>query len=360
MALGLALSLSLYSCKSTDTEVDDSQVDPIKVSISKPVLNENGSLITSSGVVQSVQTAHISTRMMGTITSVNVDIGSHVSKGQVLFTVNSSDIDAKGGQVDANITVAEAALRNAEKDYERFKTLFEKNSATAKELENVTLQYEAAKAQVKAAKEMKNEVNANLQYVRVTAPFSGVITQKMITVGNIASPGMPALVLESSGALEIATTVSESEIVAIKSGMNAEVSISSIQETFTGKVSKTSSSSSMTGGQYIVKISIPAEAQKKVLSGMYANIAFEGTENTRTSSGQTASAVFVSEDAIVHRDELTGLYTVSDNNTALLRWVRLGKSAGGQVEVISGLSSDEAYIVKSDDRLYNGVPVIVQ
>ena len=223
-------------------------------------------------------------------------------------------------------------------------------------MENVTLQYEAAKAQLRAAQEMKNEVNANLQYVRITAPFDGVITQKMISVGNITSPGMPALVLEKSGTLEVATTVSESDISAIQSGMNAEVVIASIHASFTGKVTQTSTSSSMTGGQYMVKISIPADAQKKVLSGMYANIAFEGTR--RSGVGSNSEAVFVPESAIVHRDELTGIYTISDNQTALLRWVRLGHTVGDQVEVISGLSADEAYITSSEGRLYNGVPVV--
>jgi hypothetical protein len=64
--------------------------------------------------------------------------------------------------------------------------------------------------------------------------------------------------------------------------------------------------------------------------------------------------------AIINRDELTGIYTVSANNTALLRWIRLGKTYGDKVEVISGLSKNEKFICSSESKLYNGAPVVVK
>ena len=64
--------------------------------------------------------------------------------------------------------------------------------------------------------------------------------------------------------------------------------------------------------------------------------------------------------AVVYRDELTGIYTLGQNNTALLRWIRLGRRAGEQVEVISGLGKEESYILTAEGKLYNGVPVTVK
>ena len=61
--------------------------------------------------------------------------------------------------------------------------------------------------------------------------------------------------------------------------------------------------------------------------------------------------------AIFYKDELTGLYTVSANHTALLRWVRLGKQMGNDVEVLSGLSKDEPFILSANGKLADGVPV---
>ena len=78
-----------------------------------------------------------------------------------------------------DIAEAQAALNSAQKDKERFTILYNQQSATAKELDNVTLQYNAAKARLDGAKQMRNEVSAMLGYTQLTAPFSGIVTHKM-------------------------------------------------------------------------------------------------------------------------------------------------------------------------------------
>ena len=64
--------------------------------------------------------------------------------------------------------------------------------------------------------------------------------------------------------------------------------------------------------------------------------------------------------ALVKQGQLTGIYTVGSGNVAILRWLRIGKSFGDQVEVLSGLSADEQYIVSADGKLYNGAKISVQ
>lgn len=64
--------------------------------------------------------------------------------------------------------------------------------------------------------------------------------------------------------------------------------------------------------------------------------------------------------ALVQKDQLTGLYTIAGNNTALLRWVTTGKTTGGQVQILSGLGAEEVFIVHASATLYNGAPVIVK
>ena len=74
----------------------------------------------------------------------------------------------------------------------------------------------------------------------------------------------------------------------------------------------------------------------------------------------TLNVVLVSTGALVHKGQLTGVYTVSQNNTALLRWLRLGRNIGENTEVLSGLNKDESYIISSEGKLYNGVPITIQ
>jgi len=88
---------------------------------------------------------------------------------------------------------------------------------------------------------------------------------------------------------------------------------------------------------------------------MFASVSIPGKDNRQQKTG----VALVPLSAIINRDELTGIYTVSANNTAMLRWVRLGKTYGDKVEVIAGLSKDEKFIGSSGSKLYNGAPVVV-
>ena len=70
--------------------------------------------------------------------------------------------------------------------------------------------------------------------------------------------------------------------------------------------------------------------------------------------------VLVPETALVKQGQLTGIYTIGTGNVAILRWLRIGKTFGNQVEVLSGLSVNEQYIVSAEGKLYNGVLVSIQ
>lgn len=96
------------------------------------------------------------------------------------------------------------------------------------------------------------------------------------------------------------------------------------------------------------------QSDANVLSGMYATVRFpvETKEGTQ--------AVMLPTEAIVTKGQLTGVYTVSQTNTALLRWLRLGRTIGDKVEVLSGMSSDEQFIVSADGKLYNGAKINIQ
>jgi RND family efflux transporter MFP subunit len=251
------------------------------------------------------------------------------------------------------IAEAEAALRNAQKDLDRFTILYKQQSASAKELDNITLQYNSAKARVESARQMRNEVNAMLSYTTLTAPFAGTVTQKMADAGSMASPGMPIVTIEQSGTYEISAAVPESEINQVKTDLPVTVDIKSINRRFAGKISQLNPSSQFTGGQYIIKISIPEKEKQGLYAGMYANILIPSANKTTVQN----DAVFVPVSSIVHKDQLTGLYTVDNNHKALLRWVRLGKTIGDQVEVLTGLSKEETYINHADGNLYNGASV---
>lgn len=344
----------LLSCGNTTSqnENDKNNNEAVAVTVAKAGLSGEEQVITISGQLVSERSAAISTRMMGYISKMNVKIGDNVRAGQLLFTIQSADIQAKEGQVSANIAAADAALANAKKDYERFKTLHQQSSATDKELENMTLQYKAAEAQAQAARQMRNEVSANMAYAHVTAPFSGTITQKLMDAGNLASPGMPVLMLESGGALQATATVTEEQIKYIRTGMRVSVTTDAGSKTVNGAISQVSKSSVATGGQYLIKVNL--QNNNELLSGMYVHILIPVSTNDKNSM---AGAIWIPTESLVQQGDLVGIYTVGTGNTAALRWLRTGRLAGNQVEVLSGLAAGEEYISKASGRLWNGAKI---
>ena len=350
----LALVL-LASCNS-EKKKEIVKETAIAVKVSGITENNSSLFVTASGKIEAENSANLSTRMMGYVTKVHVQVGQKVGAGQLLVSINNTDLQAKKAQVDASILQATAGFNNAKKDYDRFMNLFKQQSASQKELDDMTARYEMAKAGLEGARQMRNEVLAQFSYSNIKAPFSGVVTNTFVKEGDMANPGMPLVSVEGASKLQVMAMVSENDIVSIKKGMPVSVLVKSSNEKLSGKVSEVSISATNTGGQYLVKIDL-GKTDNTVLSGMFVNVQFPVANKATTSNSEL---LLVPESALVKQGQLTGIYTIGTGNVAILRWLRTGKNYGDQVEVLSGLSANEQYIVSADGKIYNGASVSVQ
>lgn len=349
----IASAMLIANCGSNEKKQFADNAPAISVKVNQVMSNNNSPFLSVSGKIQASKSADLSTRMMGYVNKVYVNVGDKVRKRQLLISINNSDLQAKKAQVNAGITEATAAFNNAKKDYDRFKNLFADKSASQKEMDDMTANFEMAKARLEAANQMKNEVNAQFAYSNISAPFTGIITGKNVEVGNMANPGVPLLSIEAPGNFEVMAMVPETEISEIKKGEAVNVLVKSIDKTISGKVTEVSTSAKNTGGQYLVKIKLD-DTDANILSGMFTTVQFPVAKKSKS------EMVLVPTEAIVNNGQLTGIYSISQKNTALLRWLRLGRSFGDQVEVLSGLKAGESYIVSADGKLYNGAKVSIQ
>lgn len=353
------LSLSLFSLLlvaascSKQKETALSEHPAVVVTTQEISGSQQGHYVTASGKVEAENSANLSTRMMGYVTAVKVKTGQKVSQGQLLATISNTDLQAKKAQAEAGVAQATAGYNSAKRDFDRFATLFAQKSVSQKEMDDMTTHLEMAKAGLEGAKQMKNEVMAQFSYANITAPFAGVVTGTYMKEGDMANPGMPIVSVEGASKLQVVVMVSESDISNIKQGMKTEVRVKSLNKTFSGKVIETSSSARNTGGQYIVKVELD-KADASVLSGMFVNVVFP-IENR--SDKEDANLVLIPLDAVISQGQLKGIYVVGDDNTAMLRWIRLGKTYGDNIQVLSGLSAGEKYVVTAEGRLFNGSKV---
>ncbi|GHN01222.1 RND transporter [Cytophagales bacterium WSM2-2] len=344
---GIVLSSCVDENKSEELQHDSA----VAVQVGIPVRRSDEN-IAISGQIESRETAIVSTRVMGFISNIPVKLGDRVRKGQLLVSISDNDIRAKVAQAEAMISEAQSALADAQKDNERYEELHRKQSASTKELENITLHYKSVQSKLETARQMKNEANAMLAYTNLMAPFDGVVTQVNADSGSMANPGMPILSVERNDHL-VKAYVSEEEVGKLKNGMIADVLVKSIGKLLKGKISEISPSSQFTGGQFLIKILVLENENATLFSGMDVSVSI------RTKDDATVVRLFVPASAIVNKDQLSGLYTVTDDQTAQLRWLKLGKESNGEVEVLSGLSPGEMFITQSEGRLYSGVAVKV-
>lgn len=349
----LVFSLLFISCGTDKTAHTEDNSLPISVHVNQVNENSTSAVLSVSGKIQAVSSADLSTRMMGYVKDVHVNVGDRVKKGQLLVSINATDLQAKRAQVNAGITEAKAAFSNAEKDYLRYKNLYLAKSASQKEMDDMTAHFEMAKARLEVANQMKNEINAQFSYTNISAPFSGTITRKTCKIGDMASPGAPLISIEKLGEFEVLAMVPETEISNIKKGMDVAVRVKASNTLISGKVTEVSASSKHTGGQYAVKVTLN-KTDTSIRSGMFTTVQIP------METKSTTEAVLIPNSILVQKGQLTGIYVISSTNTAMLRWIRVGKTIGNNVEVLSGLSQGEFYITSSKGKLYNGVKISIE
>lgn len=349
----LAAGLLVAACGSANKNEVNIAESAIAVRLQKVESSQQTTTFSSPAQIEASKRSILSTRVSGFVRQVHVKVGDRVSKNQLLVSLNNDDLMAQKRQIDASIEKAQEHLAAVEKDFNRFKRLLESKSVTEKEFDDVNVRFKMAQSDLELALQKRNEINAQFEYFNVKAPFSGLVTADFIDAGDLANPGAPLLTIEAQETLEVVTSVSESNISNINANTPVQVTIPALDITSTGRITEMSSSASQSGGQFLVKISLDATKQS-LLPGMYAQVHFAYTNPMQ------ANKVLIPESALVHKGQLTGVYTVSKEQKALLRWVRLGATDGKFIEVLSGLSTNESFIIDAREKLYNGATVRIQ
>lgn len=274
-----------------------------------------------TGQVAPIFQATLSSRIQGTIDKLLVREGSRVSKGQLLIQLDSRDLQA-------DLARAHAEVENAKAHLDRMNQLYAQDAVSKQEMENATRAYRVAEANRRA-------VEAQLSYTMVRAPFEGVITEKKVEAGELASPGQPLLKMEDPQRLRLEATVAEGDLKSVSRGDRISVVIDALGgQALTGLVSQILPAGDPQTHTFMVKVDLPKTPGLK--TGMFGRFQLD--------KGLTQT-ILVPSAAVVERGELSSLYVVGSDQTARLRWVKLGRRFEQQVEILSGLNIGERVLV---------------
>jgi len=315
------------------------------------------------GTMRAAQTIQVSSQMMGNIIEIRSHEGDRVQNGQVLATIDDAQPRSTADQVKAALAVAENEVSAADSDLLlaqatllRYQQLYDKKSVSPQEFDEIKARYQSAEARRDVTRAGKAQASAaltqaqtSLSYTQIRAPFSGVVTEKKADAGTLASPGMPIFTLEDARSFRLEVTVDESDIRLVHVGQVAPVTIDGLGNIqLSGRIAQIDPAADTASRSFLVKVELPVDTRLR--SGLFGRARFPRGER---------SSLFIPRTSLVERGQLQGVYVLDANQIAGLRYVTLGRSAGEQVEVLSGLQAGEELVAAPGDRELGGKRIAI-
>jgi multidrug efflux system membrane fusion protein len=298
---------------------------------------------TAIGSVVSDQRVDVASRLSGFIRELRVKEGDRVRAGDVLARIDAADIEGNIRQAQAALASAEASEKDAAIDAARFQQLFDKQSVSDSEMRKARLRLEAAAEATNQARAALDSAAAQRDYTQIRSPIDGVVVARHQRSGDLATPGLPLLTLESASHLLFETYLPEAKLAQVRIGLPVTVHIDGVARALTGKVARIVASGDPVTRSFPVKISLPATSG--LLPGMFGRAVFV--------FGEVAVPV-VPASALVERGGLRGVFVVDAQGRARFRWLRVGREWPQRVEVMAGLQDGERIVAVALPALRDG------
>jgi RND family efflux transporter MFP subunit len=372
-----ALLFLAGACSSpADTKAPSAQAPAVPVTTALVETSAWPSFTEAGGTVRARVTASISSRILAPVVAVHVRAGDRVGRSQVLVDLDAAEPRAQSARAAASLEAArlaadaaaadvkgaDAALDLARATHQRMRTLHEQRSATSQELDQAVAAFSAAESRATAARAEAASAAAAFEAARsaaaageivagygaLTAPFDGVVVERFADPGSMAAPGVPLLVIEDPRALRLEVTADATRAAGLAIGMPADVRLDAEgpdagwTEGRIAEIARVDPASQ----SFVVKIDVPARPEWR--SGLFGRARFRGPSR---------QALTAPASSVLRRGQLTLVFTVSSDNVARLRAVRVGETADDRVEILAGLSGGEAVVIDPPPALEDGVRV---
>jgi len=283
----------------------------------------------ATGVAEPYEEATLSTKLMGTVTTVRVREGDMVRAGALLAEIDARELSAKAAQVAASVAEAEAMHREAVTHAQRMRALFAEDAAPRAQLDAAETGLARAEAAVNAARAGASELAAVSTYARVTAPFTGTVILRSVDPGAFAAPGTPLLTIQDASRLRVSVTVPPGVARGLRRGTTLAARIEDVPATA------------------VVEGVVPAGGSLYTVNAIVDNRAGEylaGSAASLALPQGTRSSLLLPRTAVRHEGDLTGVLVRSGDHSEL-RFVRLGRAGADSVEVLAGLRAGEQVLI---------------
>jgi len=322
------------------------------------------------GNIQAVTEAPVLARASGYIRKRYVDIGDRVKEGQVLAEIDAVEFDQSIAQGKASVEQAKSALEQANANlqqgktntemarytYERWNALVQKGAVSRQDADTYKSTYEASTQNVDSLEKAVNAARSNVgvaeanlartrdlqAYLMVKAPFAGVITQRNIDVGALATDGTTLLFrVAQTDRLRTYVNVPQMDAVGVRVGQVADLKVPDLpSKTFKGAVTRTANALDPATRTLLVEVQVSNESGL-LLPGMYSEVSF--------TTPRAEPPLIIRADALVVRGAGSFVAVVGNDDVVHFRKVDVGRDYGDLLEVLGGLKKGERVVISPGD-----------
>ncbi len=318
---------------------------------------KSSSDLTLPGMIQAFSQSPVYARVDGYVRTWYVDIGAHVTKGQLLAEIDAPEVDQQLNQARAMLNQAQTSLALAKVTAPRYQELIKTNSVSQQEVDQNNQNLAAQEANVQAATAAVGRLEQMQSYEKIVAPFDGVITERKTDFGDLVNAGNAGVGRElfrisQNNVVRVFVTVPEEFSTQVKPGTRASMDVISLPNRhFAASVTRTADSIDITSRTLTVELDVP-NPSGELLSGAYANVHFQLPLNVVPLVLPSSTILFQSDGPQV------GI--VNGRNQVELRKVTLGHDFGDTIEIMAGVRSADAVVANPPDSLTNGMRVAVE
>ena len=350
-----------------------------------------------------MEESKISSKVPGKVTNIYVKEGDFVSTGQIILTLDRTDLNTQFKQAQAGVLVAEAGLAkvlagsrienieqaksalnqakanlvNAKSNLDRMEELYEQQVITKQALEGNQTQYKVAKETYKTAEQQlkmlttgatKEDINISRAQVRqartamdtakqqlnnttITSPFSGVIAQKLVNYGEVINPSAPLFILVQMGTVKVRVDISETLIRYFSTGKNAKIKLDAYPDlNFEGTVRNISPVINQQSRTFWVDVFIN-NPKHLIKPGMFARLTFdiETHPNVLTAPLET----------VFNKGEDKYVYIIKNNIANLSPKLKIGITTNNEIEILEGVKTGDELVTRGIQNLVDKAKVRV-
>jgi RND family efflux transporter MFP subunit len=321
---------------------------PIRVNILTVQVEKSTRTISLTGFTEPVRRATPAARIMAKVMDAGFQEGDRVEAGRLLISLDTRDLLANKRKAQAAFNAASTALDVAQLNYKRMTALYGSQTVSRHQVETAQVADAQANAAREAARAAVEELDVNLSYSVVRAPFTGIVVRKMVETGNMVAPGQGLFIIEDDSRLRVIASVGSDLAEKLKAGQKLSVRMGgeTVQGVIEGIVPSGSTDSPGLRVQLIIE-----NSGHRFKAGTLAVVEVPLDAATTTS-------VSIPKSALVEKGSLSGVYVVTKDSTARLHWLILEEDSGNIVRVLSGLHGGDRVILSPDKaRVADGMPV---